>query len=369
MIIENKKIESQISKNQVTTTVAFYFEKIVDDLIKSGYSDRRLIEKLNNRIERLYGCLKFWQWDKYERNKLLDFISVNRCKDLFCPNCKAININKVIQQVLPKINSIIAQGYTPYLLTLTQKNCKGEDLKSEIEKMNKAFYQFWIWLNNENSKGYKARLFDVSAVVKVLEITIQKDSNNFFHPHFHSIIFLKIPINKDLMRKYIDCGINYRTNERKYYSDIDIYAGKLWKMAFDKIPIYEFKNMPDDYRENYQCDIREINLPDGITEVFKYTFKDSDTINFKTFKIILEALRNKRLRQLYGKLFKGVEIENESEDFEIESIEKYLEFPEDPELIYMKNIHELKNNYSDYKKINRLKSEENIDKIQEANKE
>jgi plasmid rolling circle replication initiator protein Rep len=361
MIIENKKIEVIARKNQVTKTMATYF-----DLLSLDVFDKRIIQRLKNRSERLNNCLTAWQWDKYEKNLLLDFISVNRCKDLFCPNCKAVNINKVINKILPAVNSILAQGYSPYMLSLTQSNCKGKDLKSEINKIYKAFYKLWVWLNRDDHKSFKDRIFKVDAAVKVLEITVQKNDYDLFHPHLHIILFIKDSLSAELSRKYIDCGQNYKTGERKYYSDIDIYLGKLWKMAFDNIPIYEFKNMSDNYWENYQCDLRPINLPDGITEIFKYTVKDSDIYNYHIFEIFYKALTNRRLLQTYGKLFKYLDISEETEDYEIESIEKYLDISESPENVIM-GLRSLKDDYSDYKKINRLKSEVSLDKIIKEN--
>lgn len=361
MIIENKKIEAIARKNQVSKAMANYFNLLSLDVL-----DKRIIQRLKNRSDRLNYCLSVWQWDKYEKNLLLDFISVNRCKDLFCPNCKAVKINKVINNYLPVVNSIIAQGYTPYMLSLTQNNCRGEDLRKEINKIYKAFYKLWRWLNRENNNSFKDRLFKIDAAIKVLEITVQKNDSDLFHPHLHIILFIKDRISEELSRKYIDCGQNYKTGERKYYSDIDIYLGKLWKMAFDNIPIYKFNDQSNNYWENYQCDLRPINLPDGITEIFKYTFKDSDIYNYHIFEIFYKALTNRRLIQSYGKLFNNLDISEEPEDFEIEAIEKYLDFLEEPEDLNV-SLKKLISNYSDYKKINRLKSEISLDKIIDAN--
>ncbi|NQT67454.1 MAG: protein rep [Actinobacteria bacterium] len=252
--------------------------------IKKQYTD-----SFYRRAERILNCLSYWEWDRYKINKVLNLRKVSRCKDVFCPNCRSVNVYKAIINFTPAFNEMMAYRYNPYLMTLTVPNIKREDLSSEIDKMNKAFIKFWRWLYKPFSKngsyygGYKERLFDSKGAIKVLEVTLQRSDWNYFNIHFHVIVFLENEFPGDFFKK-IDGGYQYRTKSFIYYSDADIFIQKLWKMAYDKKDISFFSEASDDWQDNYVCDIRELSMPKGIYEVFKYCFKDLDIRNQEIFR-------------------------------------------------------------------------------------
>jgi len=310
------------------------------------------------RAERILNCLSYWEWDRYKINKVLNLRKVSRCKDIFCPNCRSVNVYKAIINFAPAFRIMIGFEYNPYLMTLTVPNIKREDLSSEIDKMNKAFIKFWRWLYKPFSKngsyygGYKDRLFDAMGAIKVLEVTVQRSDDSFFNVHFHVIVFLENEFPGDFFKK-IDGGYQYRTKSFIYYSDADIFIQKLWKMAYDEKDISFFSEASDDWQDNYICDIRELRMPKGIYEVFKYCFKDMDIKNQEIFRDLYFGLKRKRLRQGYGELYN---VKVDDMDIPSDCIENYLEFKdEEPQVMAHKYIEDMTEKYRDYKKISFFK--------------
>jgi len=93
---------------------------------------------LFNRAERIRNCMNYWEWYKYEINKIKDLKLVYKCKDMFCPNCRIVNISKAIVNFIPSFNRMLVAEYTPYHLVLTVPNILRDDLSEEINKMNKS---------------------------------------------------------------------------------------------------------------------------------------------------------------------------------------------------------------------------------------
>ena len=52
-------------------------------------------------------------------------------------------------------------------------------------------------------------------------------------------------------------------------------------MAYNKKDISFFNEVSDDWQDNYVCDIRELYMPKGIYEVFKYCSKDLDIRKYR----------------------------------------------------------------------------------------
>jgi len=315
---------------------------------------------IRKRAERMENCLSFWKWDKYRINKVMHLKKVSRCKDMFCPNCRRVAVYKAIINFSPHFDRLLMRGFNPYLVTLTVPNVKGSNLSEEIYKMNKAFSLFWRWLYKPFSKngsyygGYKDRLFEAVGAVKVLEVNVQKSDYNMFHPHFHVLMFLKDDFY-GFFYKDIEGGYQYRTGSFIYYSQADIFIQKLWKMAYDRISISSYKDVSNNWQDNYICDIRELVMPKGLYEVFKYSFKDIDIKNYDVFKNLFFGLKRKRLRQGYGELYNVKLDENDFHDND--SIENYLEFEdEEPEEIAISNIEDMTRKYREYKKVSVYKN-------------
>jgi plasmid rolling circle replication initiator protein Rep len=316
--------------------------------------NKRLSYTIRRRAERMENCLSYWKWDIYEKNKVMNLVKVNRCKDMFCPNCRRVSVSKAIINFSFHFNRLLDVGYNPYLVTLTVPNIEGKNLSEEIDRMNKAFSLFWRWLYKPFSKsgsyygGYKDRLFDAVGAIKVLEVTVQKNNWSMLHPHFHVLMFLKNDFYGFFI-KDIEGGYQYRTGSFIYYSQADIFIQKLWKMAYDRICISSYKNASSNWKDNYICDIRELDMPKGLYEVFKYSFKDIDIKDYDVFKNLFFGLKRKRLRQGYGELYN---VKVDDMDYPSERIEDYLEFKdEEPEEIASSCIEDMTSKYREYKKV------------------
>jgi len=330
------------------------------------------MDKLKKKSYRLASCLDFWEWDKYEENKLLDLRRVNRCMDRFCPNCRSIALSSALVKFAPANKEMLNRGYKPYIITLTVPNVPGDELDRTIKRMNLAFRKLNKWFYSLNHEGFSDRLFRISACVKALEVTVQKDNFNMYHPHFHCIAYLTDFKNEDIFNKYLDGPFSRKYNTYLKYSKADIQIQKLWKFAYDNIRITNYSVYPDFFKYDeelkeyiyYQCDIRELDEY-GIYEVFKYTFKDSDIHTQNNFETLYFALVGKRLRQGHGELYRLKDLDCEGEiDKEKESIEYYLQKEETPEIIYHRELQTLIKDYHDYRKISRFKTMQNLSNVE-----
>lgn len=350
--------------------------KIQEKLVVTRMNSQRYIylarkhnlDKLKKKSERLAECLDYWEWDKYQENKLLDLRRVNRCMDRFCPNCRSIALSTALSKFRPANKEMLNRGYRPYIITLTVPNVPGDELEKTIRKMNASFRKFNEWLYHVNHKAFKDRLFRMSACVKSLEVTIQKDNYNMYHPHFHCIAYLTDIKSEDIFNKHIEGPYSKRYRRYLKYSDADLQIMKLWNFAYENIRITNYSAYPDyfkyDFKEDkylyYQCDIKELD-EFGVYEVFKYTFKDSDIHKQDNFETLYFALEGKRLRQGHGELYRLSDLDCEGEiDKEKESIEYYLEKEETPEIIYHRELKVLIKDYHDYRKISRFKTMQNL---------
>lgn len=320
-----------------------------------AYSER--IVKRGNKIG---SCLDLWLWDKYEKNKLLDLQKVNRCmNNRFCPNCRKLDLAISIHNFRMPFNELLAQGYYPYLLTLTVPNCTGKQLRQMIDFMNKSFRKFFNAFNypldGVTTRGFSERLIQFDAALKVLEITHNKDTN-LFHPHFHIMLFSK-DYDESLFNKNIPGAWSNKKNCLLYNSLMDLHIMKIWTMCLDNVRMTSknYDLMSNEWHDLYMCDIKEMD-DKGIYEVLKYTFKDSDIGNYYVFKNLVMALENKRIRQGYGLLY-GLKCENESEG-ERQNLEDYLEVDkkETPQQLLTKELQTLIKDYHVYRKISRFKA-------------
>jgi len=180
----NEFIEEMAKRQENNIVYSKYYFRI------STNFEGNLKEKLEKKSNRIKDCLSLMVWDKYEQNKVLDLLRVDRCMDKFCTNCRTFGIAKVLHNFRPAFELMLNQGYKPFLLTLTVPNVQGKDLEYTIRKMNKAFTTFFTWLNKEGAKGFSKRFIKFKACVKVLEVNVQASDHNMYHPHFHVLLFL-----------------------------------------------------------------------------------------------------------------------------------------------------------------------------------
>jgi len=321
-------------------------------------------QRYKKRSDRINDCVNLWVWDKYEKNKLLDLQRLNRCMDnRFCSNCRKFSLASAIHNFKPSFKTLIDDGYNPYLLTLTVPNVQDKDLRVTIQKLNISFRKFFQKLSQPvgNGKhGFSERLIKFDAALKVLEITYNKREDTY-HPHFHIIMFSN-EYDPSIFHKCIPGAWSNKKQCYLYNSILDIQLMQLWKMCYDKIPITlrNYSKMSHNWLDLYMCDIREMDSS-GVYEVLKYTFKDTDIINYNVFTTLFKSLDGQRIRQGHGLLF-NAKLEDDAEGDNI-GIDEYLFEKENPEQMLTREINELITVYSNYRKISRFNSYKEFDKI------
>ncbi len=312
------------------------------------------------RSERINDCLNLWHWDKYEKNKILDLQSVNRCNNnRFCPNCKLLDISKFIHKFRDVYKQYSDLGYHAYMLTLTIPSVSASQLRNTIDKLNKSFLKLMqkYTYDLDNKLSYSNRLIKLEGGIKVLEITYNQEQG--FKPHLHCVVFSNYNICEKLINKHIEGKWSNKRNSYNMKSFVDLQIGQLWSMIWYNERLTS-KNITDivydpkqEYfkkgKKNLEVDFKELD-ESGIYEVFKYTFKDTDIENYYVFKTLVQALENKRIRQGFGILFnmqcEEIEI---GEVQELELIEK-----ENPVSLLTYEINELITTYRNYKKVSRF---------------
>lgn len=303
-------------------------------------------KKYKSKSDRIGQCLDLWVWDKYDKNKLLDLQKVNRCKNnRFCPNCRLMDISKFIHKFKDILSNYMSIGYVPYMLTLTIPNCDGNGLEDTLKRLSDAFLMFQRRYKPDSNK---TRLISIDGGIRVLEIT-HNQFNDTYHPHYHCMILVKGGIDDNLMLKNIKGRYSKKRKSYNYKSILDNEISLYWTMLYNKISITKnnIKGISD--QDLYECDLRPMDKG-GFYEVFKYTFKDTDIHNFRTFATLEIALNYKRLRQGFGCLY-NVQCENvEVGEYQ----ELILEYEESPEILLTTEISELYNVYKSYKKVSRF---------------
>ncbi|MGL4338410.1 MAG: protein rep, partial [Turicibacter sp.] len=186
-----------------------------------------------------------------------------------CPMCAWRRSLKVYGQVSKIIDSV-PSGHEYIFLTLTIKNCSGEDLCKTLDELFKAYKRFTELKDIEDCfVGW----------FRSLEVTYNK-SRNDFHPHIHVILCTKTSYFK------------------KHYIKKDDFMN-MWRqcMRLDYDPVVHVEKFK--------------GMKNAIAETSKYTVKDSDylfeseTLTDIQVKVLDSALANRRLIA-YGGLFRKI---------------------------------------------------------------
>lgn len=224
--------------------------------------------------------LLFAECKEHNYKKLL---AADFCKNRLCPMCnwrRSRMLGKQIVEILHAANFLKPMKFL--FLTLTVKNCKGEDLPKSIDELFKGFKRlFELKAVKDNVIGY----------VRVLEIThnANKYSKAYdtYHPHFHVLIGVKSTYFK---------GTNYI----KQSDWVDMWQKAL---KIDYKPTVNVKRVKPK-REGQ-------DVENAVLETGKYAVKDSDYIlNNKTetdkaVEILDKALKGRRLIG-FGKFFREI---------------------------------------------------------------
>ncbi|MEK4614496.1 protein rep [Bacillus sp. FSL K6-0067] len=200
----------------------------------------------------------------------------NDCKNRFCPLCAWRKACKDAMKIAIMMEAIKLEEKKELLfLTLTTPNVKGDMVKSEIDRFNKAFHKLFKRRNVQRSiKGY----------IRKLEMTYNKERDDY-NPHFHVLLCV----------------------DRSYFKKKELYIKhsewlSMWREATDLAEITQV------HIQKVQL-IREGN---AVNEIAKYAAKDYEMVtNQDVFDIFYLALKGRQLITFNG-LFKEYALKYEN---------------------------------------------------------
>lgn len=213
----------------------------------------------DNQLYNIENCgtfLKFGITPAYERK----LAGANFCKFRLCPMCAWRRSLKMFGQVSAITDRILTDKKVRFLfLTLTVKNCKGENLRSTIKEMNEGFRR--IVKNSGHYKASKKLRENLCGYLKAIEVTYNQKRDDF-HPHIHAILEVK--------PEYFSRG-NYLTQK-----EFQVMWRKLMKMDYDP-----------------QVDIRTIKntTAKAVAEVSKYPVKLKSLLSVKNKSQAAKAIK------------------------------------------------------------------------------
>ena len=236
------------------------------------------------KSERVDKCGTYLEFAKSQEG-IKKLSQANFCKVMLCPMCAWRRSKKIFGQVSKIMDELEKGKYKFIFLTLTIRNCKGEDLKENIDLLMKSFDRMFKRPSMSFIKGW----------FRGLEITYNEQENTY-HPHFHCVLAVK----------------------PSYFTSRDYVKQMEWVRIWQEC-------LKVDYEPN--VDIRTVktnakNIKKTVAEVAKYTVKDSDYLKENNLKLsetlvktIDEALFKRRL-VAFGGRFKELHKELNLDDAE-----------------------------------------------------
>ena len=137
-----------------------------------------------DKASKIRGCATWVEFARAEGADSMQLHDANFCRIRLCPVCQWRRSLKIWSQTSDLVAAAKNQGnYSWIMLTLTQRNVDGWELKYELDRLYKA------WSDLTRRKQFKAA---IKGWMRVLEVThnTKLGSNAFdtFHPHFHALL-------------------------------------------------------------------------------------------------------------------------------------------------------------------------------------
>lgn len=202
---------------------------------------------MDARANRVLSCGHYLEFATHIETGQRTLIGADFCRDRLCPMCSWRRSLRVFSDLSKVFDEVCGEGsgYVPVFLTLTVKNCRPEELKSQLVTMQAAWNAF-------NRVLPVKRAF--CGWFRCLEITYNKKDDTM-HPHYHVMMLA----------------------DRDYFSSPDY-------LSIHKIVKYWRQALHCDY--DPVCHIRRIkpkkncteNVRSAVLEVAKYAVKDTDYI-------------------------------------------------------------------------------------------
>jgi len=241
--------------------------------------------KLNEitKCQAITQCGKYLEFKECLNDGYKHLINARFCRERLCPFCAWRRQRKFIIQTM-KIMYHLQNEYRLIFITLTQKNCNGENLSQSIDDMLRGFKKLM-------NKRQVMRQFE--GIIRAIEITKNEESN-FYHPHLHLLVAVK----KDYFKK----------NNDEYLKQPELAT--MWKecLNLDYIPLVSIEAVKDS--------------KGAVSEVVKYQVKDFDIKDTQTLRVYDTALKYKRLIAFTG-VFQKIRKTLALSDIEIVDYEDY----------------------------------------------
>jgi plasmid rolling circle replication initiator protein Rep len=195
------------------------------------------------------------------------------CRERLCPMCQWRKSMKVFHQVSKVMDRAQEENkdIVPLFLTLTLRNCSGDDLSSTLDTIFQGWYQI--------TKHRKFKRI-VQGWFRALEVTYNKESDTF-HPHIHAILIV----------------------DKSYFKGKDYMETTEWVQLWRNALKLDYDPV---------CDIRKVKNGKGkhkaVAEVAKYTLKDTDFVHDdneltdKLIEVLSTSLKGRRLFAFGGLL-------------------------------------------------------------------
>ena len=217
--------------------------------IELAESYRRLGEEFKSKQYRVRECGTFLEFKKFTDNSM-KLNRANFCKVRLCPMCSWRRSLKIYGQVSKIMDEVVKNEDLEFIfLTLTTRNCEGQDLSNTIDNIFNAF--------NKMTKRVKYKKA-IKGYFRALEVThnlnIMSDWFDTYHPHLHIILVVS----------------------KNYFKKPDLYINQeewsnLWKQSLkvDYTPIVDVRRFKDRNGKG---------IEKSIAETAKYTVKSDDYI-------------------------------------------------------------------------------------------
>lgn len=294
--LENARVPVDLLVNVVNN---IEYNKIIIDYyqkyaIELGDPKKKTLE---NKVENIEMCNKFWDLDAYHKLKIKDYKKTNLCKDKFCNNCKKVKQAARMAKYMGEL-----EKYKDYAhhLTLTSPTVPGLELKDKIKLMSKCYTKLHRYLNGTDKiKGLDFSSWGYEGSIRSLEVTYKK---NIYHPHYHCFLVLD-GFKQSLKTNINDYSIKYGKVEIGF-SDEEILIQKIWYLLINQIRVT--KSNIDNLDTGYSCKLDKLENGD-YNELFKYMTKEVDEVGqvltYENFKTLYVALYRVKQIQGYGCLY------------------------------------------------------------------
>ena len=304
-----KQIDEEFAPRKQAT------EKLTDVYLRIGET---------KRAGRVNDCATFLDFT-YSDDDMCRLAHANFCRDPLCPQCAKRKSIKLYTQIKPCIEHLQKDGYRFVFVTLTIKNCYGDELSATCKQMYNAFTRLMdlkrlnfvkgafraLEITHDNNEFITSKMYYKKVKhYKKRGLKIGDKNPNFhkFHPHFHIIWAVKE---------------NYFKSADYLHKEELI---KLWQQSLNvdyapsvDIRVCKDKNIKSDSAVVAGAEYKD--LSSAVAEVAKYAVKSadylngSDEVNDSTVKALLSAIRGRRMFEFYG-VFRKVRQELKCDDIE-----------------------------------------------------